>query len=116
MREDPMETYPPMVPSRSDVEAVGAVVDLLDALRGVGVEDRADALHSLADRVRRSAARASRVVSDPAIMGGAPCIAGTRVPVATVVAVATGTLLEEYPQLTAEDVTAALLWEGDLLR
>lgn len=54
-----------------------------------------------------------RVVADHRIMGGVPCITGTRIPVATIVGlVAEGLSVEkivaEYPQLTAADVRAAL--------
>ena len=54
-----------------------------------------------------------RVVTDHRIMGGVPCIAGTRIPVATIVRlIAEGLTAEgvvaEYPQLTSEDVRAAL--------
>jgi uncharacterized protein (DUF433 family) len=55
----------------------------------------------------------SRVVADHRVMGGVPCIRGTRIPVATLVGlVAQGQSVEEiladYPQLSAEDVRAAL--------
>ncbi len=54
-----------------------------------------------------------RIAVDPEIMAGVPCIAGTRIPVATVVGmVADGmtveTILEAYPQLVVEDVMDAL--------
>ncbi|QKT06087.1 DUF433 domain-containing protein [Gordonia sp. X0973] len=54
-----------------------------------------------------------RVVADHRVMGGVPCIAGTRVPVATVVGlVAQGRtaneIVADYPQLTLDDVRAAL--------
>ena len=54
-----------------------------------------------------------RISVDPQIMGGVPCIRGTRIPVAMIVRmVADGTtsdeLLEEYPQLTADDIREAL--------
>jgi uncharacterized protein (DUF433 family) len=58
----------------------------------------------------------SRHISvDHTIMGGVPCVAGTRIPVATVVGlVANGLSVEEirtdYPQLTAEDVQACLVY------
>ncbi|MFO7961401.1 MAG: DUF433 domain-containing protein [Nitriliruptoraceae bacterium] len=50
---------------------------------------------------------------DPQITGGVPCIRGTRIRVAMIVRmVADGTtsdeLLEEYPQLTADDIREAL--------
>ena len=54
-----------------------------------------------------------RVVIDHRIMGGVPCIAGTRIPVATIVGlIAEGLtadgVIADYPQLTDEDVRAAL--------
>jgi uncharacterized protein (DUF433 family) len=54
-----------------------------------------------------------RISVDPQIMGGVPCIRGTRIPVAMLVRmIADGTtsdeLLEEYPQLTADDIREAL--------
>lgn len=56
---------------------------------------------------------ADRVVIDHRIMGGVPCIAGTRIPVVTIVGlIAEGLtadgIIAEYPQLTGEDVRAAL--------
>jgi uncharacterized protein (DUF433 family) len=54
-----------------------------------------------------------RISIDHRIMGGVPCIRGTRIPVATVVGmVAEGMTTEEilvdFPQLTLEDVHEAL--------
>ena len=50
---------------------------------------------------------------DPAVMGGKPCIRGTRVTVGTITGLlASGAeipeILELYPYLTIEDVRAAL--------
>lgn len=55
----------------------------------------------------------TRISIDHRIMGGLPCIAGTRIPVAMVVRmIAAGTpvetILEQYPQLVEEDVREAL--------
>lgn len=55
----------------------------------------------------------SRVVADHRIMGGVPCIRGTRIPVATIVGlVAQGRSVDEivadYSQLSPADVRAAL--------
>ena len=55
----------------------------------------------------------SRVVADHRIMGGAPCIRGTRIPVSTVVGLlaegqSVEAILADYPQLVIEDVRAAL--------
>lgn len=54
-----------------------------------------------------------RILIDPAIYHGDPCIRGTRVPVSVLVAsVAEGDsveqLLQSYPQLKREDIQAAL--------
>jgi len=54
-----------------------------------------------------------RVVVDHRIMGGVPCVRGTRIPVATVVGmVAEGMtvdeILRDFPQLSDEDIKDAL--------
>ena len=56
-----------------------------------------------------------RIAVDHRIMGGVPCVAGTRIPVATVVGsvangLTTDEVLAEYPQLTREDVQACLAY------
>ena len=50
-----------------------------------------------------------RIVIDPAIMDGVPCVRGTRIPVTMVVGllaenVTVEGVLQLYPQLTAQDV------------
>ncbi len=57
--------------------------------------------------------RSSRITIDPAQMGGAPCIRGLRIPVATVVGrVGEGMtetqILKAYSDLQAEDIREAL--------
>ena len=52
-----------------------------------------------------------RIVIDPAIMDGVPCVRGTRIPVTMVVGLLAETVtvegvLQLYPQLTAQDVRA----------
>ena len=54
-----------------------------------------------------------RVVADHRIMGGVPCIRGTRIPVSTVVGLlaegqSVEAVLADYPQLAVDDVRAAL--------
>lgn len=54
-----------------------------------------------------------RISVDHRIMGGVPCIRGTRIPVATVVGmIAEGMTVEEivadFPQLTPDDIHGAL--------
>jgi uncharacterized protein (DUF433 family) len=61
-----------------------------------------------------------RISINPKIMSGKPVIAGTRIPVATILAwLGQGetieTLLDEYPGLTREDVLAAQLYAADRL-
>jgi uncharacterized protein (DUF433 family) len=59
----------------------------------------------------------SRIVCEPDLHHGEPCIRGTRVPVAILVAsladLSIDDLLKEYPQLTREDVQAALLYAAE---
>lgn len=54
-----------------------------------------------------------RIVSDPNICGGEPCIKGTRIPVHIILShLAAGedydTVLREFPRLTHEDILACL--------
>ena len=65
--------------------------------------------------------RFDRVSVDHQIMGGAPCITGTRIPVATVVSmVAEGMqvdqIVREFPQIDAEAVRQALQFAADAVR
>ncbi len=59
-----------------------------------------------------------RIVIDPAIHHGDPCIKGTRVPVSVIVgSIADGDtpeqLYDAYPQLTADDIRAALKFAAE---
>jgi len=61
-----------------------------------------------------------RVVITPHIHHGDPCIKGTRIPVAVIVgSLADGMtpeeVLREYPQLTREDIQAALAYAAEAL-
>jgi uncharacterized protein (DUF433 family) len=62
----------------------------------------------------------SRIVCDPEIHHGEPCIKGTRVPVAILVAslaeMTQEDLLCEYPQLTPADISSALLYAAEAAR
>lgn len=54
-----------------------------------------------------------RISVDHRVMGGVPCIRGTRIPVATVVAMvaegmSTDEIVAEFPQLGPEDIRTAL--------
>lgn len=54
-----------------------------------------------------------RITSDPTVMFGKPCIAGTRVPVSHVLdklasGISIDQVLLDYPRITREDVLAAL--------
>ena len=62
-----------------------------------------------------------RITTNPAQMGGVPCVRGLRIPVATVIAlVAEGKtpaqILELYPDLEAEDIREALLFAAEAVR
>lgn len=62
-----------------------------------------------------------RITHDPGKMGGAPCIRGLRIPVATVVAmVADGMseaeILAAYPDLEAGDIGEALRFAAEAVR
>lgn len=55
----------------------------------------------------------SRIVADHRIMGGVPCVHGTRIPVATIVGLlaqglSADQILEYYPQLQRGDIRSAL--------
>lgn len=58
-----------------------------------------------------------RIVCDPDLQGGEPCIRGTRIPVAILVAslaeMSMEELLAEYPQLAREDLQAALYYAAE---
>lgn len=58
-----------------------------------------------------------RIVCDPQIHHGEPCIRGTRIAVAVVVAsladVSMDELLKQFPQLTREDIQAALYFASE---
>jgi len=61
-----------------------------------------------------------RVTADPEVHHGEPCIAGTRIPVRIIVgSLADGLtaeqIVEEYPQLTIEDISAALAYAAEVL-
>lgn len=54
-----------------------------------------------------------RITSDPDVCGGKPCIRGTRIMVTNILGMLAGgatieQVLEAYPELTREDVAAAL--------
>jgi uncharacterized protein (DUF433 family) len=56
-----------------------------------------------------------RIVIAPDLHHGDPCIKGTRIPVAMIVGsladgMTSGEIQEAYPQLTAEDIQAALAY------
>lgn len=58
-----------------------------------------------------------RIVCDPDLHHGEPCIKGTRVPVSILVAslseMSKEQLLADYPQLMPEDLQAALLYAAE---
>ena len=62
-----------------------------------------------------------RVVSDPKVLGGEPCIRGTRIHVAVVLdSLAEGLtpaqIIDHYPPLKEDDVRAAVAYAAELAR
>ena len=62
-----------------------------------------------------------RIIVDHQIMGGVPCIRGSRIPVATVVSmVAEGRtvdqIIDDFPQIDVEAVRQSLLFAADAVR
>ena len=60
-----------------------------------------------------------RILSDPQVLRGKPCIKGTRIPAALVLGYLaagreTGGILKEFPDLTAADVVACLDYAREL--
>jgi uncharacterized protein (DUF433 family) len=65
--------------------------------------------------------RFERITVDAQKMGGAPCIRGLRIPVATVVHMVAGgmteaEILQAYPDLEAEDIREALRYAAEAVR
>jgi uncharacterized protein (DUF433 family) len=63
----------------------------------------------------------SRIVSDPQILGGKPCIRGTRLSVEFILElIASGAtqaeIAQAYPQVTVEDVAAAARYAAGALK
>lgn len=61
----------------------------------------------------------TRITFDPQLMGGQACIRGMRIPVATVIKLAASgmteaDILENYPDLEAEDIHEALRYAAAL--
>ncbi len=63
----------------------------------------------------------TRITVEPDKMGGAPCIRGLRIPVATVVSLVSSgmsedEILREYPDLAREDIREALRYAAEAVR
>jgi uncharacterized protein (DUF433 family) len=62
-----------------------------------------------------------RISVDHDIMGGVPCVTGTRIPVATIVGmIGDGStaeqIVEDYPQLSVDDIHEALHFAAEAVR
>ncbi len=60
-----------------------------------------------------------RIVSDPQVLRGKPCLKGTRIPVALVLGYLAARresedIIKEFPDLTAADIVACLDYARDL--
>ncbi|MBI4823293.1 MAG: DUF433 domain-containing protein [Nitrospirae bacterium] len=65
--------------------------------------------------------RFTRITVNPDQMGGAPCIRGLRIPIATIVGMVAEGMLEEeilkmFPDLEHEDVQEALKYASEAVR
>ena len=63
----------------------------------------------------------NRVTSDPNVAGGKPCVRGTRIYISIILdGLAEGLtpeqIIEHYPQLTLDDIHAALVYAAELSR
>ena len=63
----------------------------------------------------------SRIVTSPEILGGKPCVRGTRISVEFILELIAGgasfdEILSAYPRLTREDVTAAVQYAAECIR
>lgn len=63
----------------------------------------------------------TRITTDPAQMGGAPCIRGLRVPVATIVGMvaegmAEAEIIAAFPDLQPDDIREALRYAAEAVR
>ena len=105
---------------RTAVDRIGselfAIVHSLQP-RCAGIAHRA----ARTQRLQWSVMEFKRITTNPAQMGGVPCLRGLRIPVATIVAlVAEGQMTEEilalYPDLDADDVREALLFAAEAVR
>ena len=61
----------------------------------------------------------NRIMVDPGVCGGKPCISGTRINIAVVLdGLAEGLtpdqIIDHYPQLTLDDIYAALAYAAEL--
>jgi len=62
-----------------------------------------------------------RVVIDPKICHGKPCVRGTRIMLSNILSLLAGgydvdRVLKNYPELTQDDVLAALEYAGEVVR
>ena len=60
-----------------------------------------------------------RITTDPAVMGGRPCIRGLRMPVSRILGMLAAdedeaTILKNHPDLQAEDIRQALVYAARL--
>jgi len=103
---------------------LGRIAGTCGGLDGSGMhtDSLAAALYTAAasggHRCPEGALHLDRISIDPAVMGGVPCITGTRIPTATIAGRyrdgrSPETILAEFPQLTATDLQAALDWPAD---
>jgi uncharacterized protein (DUF433 family) len=96
--------------------------EILDAIRrGLEATWRRQATRPRADESSAINALLDRITVDPQVAGGKPCIKGTRIWVSLVLdllseGMTEAQLFSEYPQLTHEDVLAAIAYGAEAVR
>ena len=98
--------------ARPQSQAVGAELELSEALRVAMTEDVAQTIERAESYTRL---RDLYVERNPAVMGGEPVIRGTRVPVRTIASLiemgeTREVLREDYPHVPQEAYDVAVLW------
>jgi uncharacterized protein (DUF433 family) len=85
------------------------------------VDFASNAAHNAFVRFRAMKPLLDRITIDPAVCGGKPCIKGTRIWVSLVLDLLAGGMAEaelraEYPQLTHDDILAAIAYGAEAAR
>ena len=105
--------------ARADVMGVVGVVDRLVERSVAGGRFSVTSGPDRSDSVLAGSRNVAGILRDAAIMAGAPCVRGTRIPVVLILQCLAeldpGRVLADFPQLTRDDLAAVLLYAADAL-